>query len=182
MGPAEQLQEQVLVVRFQAGDAAAFTALVERHHASLCYFINRFGVAGQAADDIAQEVWLSAYRRLGTLREPAAFRTWLYRIARNRVLQDARGRKEEGPLPHDLPASDDASQDGFSKDKAEAIHRCLPLLRPEHREVLLLRFLEEMSYEEIAVVTGAELGTVRSRLHYAKMALRARIEEEDHAS
>ena len=58
------------------------------------------------------------------------------------------------------------------------MHRCLEALRPEHREVLLLRFLEEMSYESIAEVVGCSVGTVRSRLHYAKAALRREMERD----
>jgi RNA polymerase sigma-70 factor (ECF subfamily) len=183
MNPEQQIYERLLVLRFQAGDGSAFEALVERHHARLCYFINRFASNGHATDDIAQEVWLSAYRKLGTLREPAAFRTWLYHIARNRVFQERRSTRECERLPEDLPASEDsADKDTLYADHAAAIHRCLPQLSADHREALLLWFLEEMSYEEIAEVTGASIGTVRSRLHYAKRALKAKIREEDHGS
>ena len=183
MNPEQQIYERLLVLRFQSGDRSAFEALVETHHDRLCYFINRFASNGHATDDIAQEVWLSVFRKLGTLREPAAFRTWLYHIARNRVFQERRGMRESEPLPEDLAAPDDsAAEERLYADQAAAIHRCLPQLSPEHREALLLWFLEEMSYAEIAEVTGASLNTVRSRLHYAKRALKAKIEEEEHGN
>jgi RNA polymerase sigma-70 factor (ECF subfamily) len=74
----------------------------------------------------------------------------------------------------DLVAGEEA--DDFSAEDAEHVHTALGLIAPEHREVLLLRFVEEMSYEDIARVTGCQLGTVRSRIHYAKRALRRVME------
>jgi len=178
--PTDQLQEQVLVLRCQAGDDRAFAELVERHHERLRYYAER--LCGTAAvDDILQDTWLDAYIHLPRLRAPAAFRAWLYRIARNKAFSDLRRRRR---LPHSLPDGEwpAAPQDEpqFSAEDAAQIRSCLERLSVEHKEVLALRFVEEMDYEEIAGVVGCPVGTVRSRLYYAKMALRREMERMSH--
>lgn len=116
-------------------------------------------------------------RRLRTLRSPASFSAWLYRIARNRVYQELR-RKQRLPDIHDCAPVPDGleDEDEFSPHDASRIHTCIERLKPEHKEVLVLRFLEEMPYEEIAHVAGCSLGTVKSRIYYAKQALRKEME------
>jgi RNA polymerase sigma-70 factor (ECF subfamily) len=128
-------------------------------------------------EDHLQEIWLEVHRGIAGLANPAAFAAWLYRIARNRAFRAFRKRRE---VPHslngiDLPDEKDA-ETRFSAEDAEYIHAALDSLAPEHREVLLLRFIEGMSYEDIASVTSCPVGTVRSRLHYAKRALRCVLE------
>jgi RNA polymerase sigma-70 factor (ECF subfamily) len=114
------------------------------------------------------------------LADPGAFLAWLYRIARNRALAEL--RKKRQPLSS-LDGIDMAEADGgddFSTEDAERINLALGQLAPAHREVLLLRFFEGMGYEDIARVTGCQLGTVRSRIHYAKRVLRRVMEEVPH--
>src|SRR5439155_26873594 len=103
---------------------------------------------------------------------------WLYRIARNRVYAELRRR-----WPQTCPASETAldlheetPEAEFTAEDAARVHEALDRLGPEHREILLLRFIEEMSYQDIARVTGRQVGTVKSRLHYAKRALRRMME------
>jgi RNA polymerase sigma-70 factor (ECF subfamily) len=175
---ADRIYWSVLVVRCQVGDAAAFEQVVAHFHprvrAFLHQMIDRRGAIEQA-DDLAQEVWLDVFRGLPRLADPSAFVPWLYRIARNRALRALRGQAEPIASIDHVAARDVAaeseSDDRFIAEDAAAVHAALDRLGPEHREVLLLRFLEEMSYEEIAAVAGCPLGTVRSRLHHAKRAL-----------
>ena len=128
------------------------------------------------ADYVLQEVWVDAYCGLARLAAPAAFSTWLYRIARDRAYRELRasGRANYVALEED-PVEVVDDEPAFSADEAQRIHQCLNLLSPEHREVLTLRFIEDMSYDEIASVVGCKVGTIRSRIYYAKQALRRLI-------
>ena len=165
---AGQLYEQMLVVRCRAGDDAAFEELVERYHDRLRYYVRRVLGGADGADDVLQDVWLTAFRKLSRLRNPAALRVWLYRIARNRALAELRKRERWTELTEDVAAAEPPGEEPeFSPQDAARIHACLARLRTEHRDVLTLRFLEGMGYEEIAGVVGRPIGTVRSRIHYA---------------
>jgi RNA polymerase sigma-70 factor (ECF subfamily) len=170
--PADDFYRRVLVLRCQAGDAAAFAELIELYQPRLRYFVQKMTQRSSNVDDLLQDVWLDVLRGLARLRQPGAFSGWLYRIARNRV---SRQRSEPfHPLEDaDIPDDEDES---FGAEDAEMVHHALDQLAPAHREVLLLRFVEEMSYEEIAEVTSQPVGTVRSRIHYAKRTLRSLME------
>ena len=176
---AEQLYERVLVLRCQAGDPAAFEEIVGRYGPRLRYYLRKLLGGADGADDALQDVWCDAFRGLPRLLDPRALPAWLYRLARDRAFRQLRKRRRTFvPLPEgDLP---DPAGDGeeFTAEDARQVHAALDRLAPEHREVLLLRFLEGMPYEDIARVTGCPVGTVRSRLHYAKHALRQTIEKE----
>jgi RNA polymerase sigma-70 factor (ECF subfamily) len=174
---AERLYERVLVLRCQAGDAAAFAELVERYHARLRYYLRKMLREAHAAEDVLQDVWFDVYRSLPRLADPGAFAAWLYRIARDRAFRALRRRRQLSyPLKEADMVDEGEGDNDFSAEDAARIHAALDELAPEHREVLVLRFLEEMSYDDIARVTGCPLGTVRSRLHYAKRALRRALE------
>lgn len=180
MNPFERLREQVLVLRYQAGDSTALEELVERYHGPLLYFVRRMLTDSRSAEDVLQNTWLAVVRDLRKLRNPDAFSPWLYRIARNKVYERLRKTTRVLPLTEEVEkAVAPEETDDFSADDAARVHQCLEKLRPAHREVLILRFLEQMSYQDIAVVVGCGLGTVRSRLHYAKRALRKEMEETD---
>jgi RNA polymerase sigma-70 factor (ECF subfamily) len=174
---ADQLYEQVLVLRVQTGDEAAFAELVARYSPRLRYYLRKMLSDAAAADDALQDIWFDVFRGIGRLSAPAAWAAWLYRIARDRAWRVLRKRRpNDRPLVEDDLAEDD--DNGFAAEDAERIHAGLDRLAPEHREVLVLRFLEGMTYEAIAGVVGCQLGTVRSRIHYAKRALRRALEQE----
>jgi RNA polymerase sigma-70 factor (ECF subfamily) len=173
---AERVYRSILVVRCQAGDRAAFEELVELYQPRLRYFLARMIGADQAADDLLQEVWLDVYRGVARLAEPGAFPAWLYRIARHRALGELRKRRQPLASLEGIDLAEQGEGDDFSAEDAERVHAALGQLAPEHREVLLLRFFEGMAYEDIARVIGCHVGTVRSRLHYAKRALRRAME------
>src|SRR6266576_28481 len=174
----ETLYEQILVIRSQIGDEAAFRELLQCYGPRLLRFTERMmqSSPGQVAD-VAQETWIAIYRALPRLLDAAKFRPWAFRIARDRIYREYRRRK----LP--LQSLDEAQLENLPEAALngavdrEELHRCLHTLSPEHREALMLRFFEEMSYEEIARVTGSSVGTVRSRIHYGKQALKKAWEE-----
>jgi RNA polymerase sigma-70 factor (ECF subfamily) len=169
----ERLYEQVLVLRCQAGDERAFEELIRRYDVRLRYYVRRLLGADAVADDVMQDVWLTAFRKLPQLRIAEAFSVWLYRVARSHALAELRDRREWVPLADGQVTTELAhAEPEFAPDDAPRMHACLDRLRPEHREVLVLRFIEDMSYEKMAAVIGCPVGTVRSRIHYAKVQLR----------
>jgi len=111
-----------------------------------------------------------------------SFNVWLYRIARNKVYDRFRRKKRFVSLPedNDIPVSGN-DEPVFDANDAEDLHRALNELKPYHREVLTLGFIEQMSYQSIADVVGCEIGTVRSRIHYAKQSLRKELEARQKA-
>ena len=171
----DALRLHLLVLRWQAGDEHAFARLMDRYaERTLRYF---GGLVGDGAEDVNQEVWLTVYRRIATLSDPRRFRTWLNRTTRHRAIDYLRSRQRERELFQDaeeaerLPAADD--EPGGAPD-LPPLDVLLRDLAPIHREVLLLRYRDELRYAEIALVAGCSVGTVRSRLHYATHRLRER--------
>jgi RNA polymerase sigma-70 factor (ECF subfamily) len=177
---AEQIYERLLVVRASAGDEAAFAELVERYSPRLRYFLQKLLASADAADDALQDVWLDVFRSLPRLADPQALAAWLYRIARDRAFGRLRksGRAEQLANEGSVVDETAAKEDEFSPEDAKRIHAALDTLPPEQREVLVLRFLEEMSYDQIARIVGCQLGTVRSRIFYGKRALRSALDTQ----
>ena len=176
--------EQMLVLRCQADDRDAFSCLYARYHGPLKYYLRRLLDSPQTADDVLQTVWLKVLTGIKQLRNLELFRAWLYRVARNEAFQrlrrDRRRVEMEMEMTELVPESADETEDDFSKTDAPRVHAALAELSPVHCEVLVLRFLEDLSYQEMAVIVGCDLGTIRSRLHYAKRALCHVLEERNH--
>lgn len=177
----EQLYEQTLVLRSQIGDEVAFAELLNLHGLRLLLFTQ--GMMKNSPDavaDVTQEIWISIFRSLPRLLDPAKFKPWAFRIARDRIFREYRRRKmptqslDEQTL-HELPETSDS----ISLAERKQLQSSLDALSPEHREALILRYDEDMSYDEIASVTGASIGTVRSRIHYAKAALKTVWKEQN---
>jgi RNA polymerase sigma-70 factor (ECF subfamily) len=176
----QQIYEQTLVLRSQLGDELAFQELLGLYGPHLLLFARKMMQSTpHLIEDVTQEVWLAIYKGLPSLLDAGKFRPWAFRIARDRIYREYRRHKiamerlEESHLDEVAAASEpNAGPD------VEELHRGLDALSPEHREALVLCFLEEMSYEEIAGVTGCTLGTVRSRIHYAKRALKSALERK----
>jgi RNA polymerase sigma-70 factor (ECF subfamily) len=176
--PEKRLHEQVLVLRCQTGDETAFAELIERYGPRLRYFLQKAFGPIDGAEDAFQDVWFTVFRKVRDLVDPGAFHTWLYRIAQNRANGELRKRRLPFLPMEEAEQVTDTRDEGpsFSPQDGQRIHAALDELALEHREVLVLRFLEDMTYEDIAVVTGCQIGTVKSRLHYAKRALRRVLE------
>jgi RNA polymerase sigma-70 factor (ECF subfamily) len=176
---SKSLSLQILVLRCQTGDESAFATILEQFHPRLSYFVRKMLDDPHQVDDVMQNVWLDVFRRIGQLRNPAAFSTWAYRIARDHVYR--LHRKVRLPTA-ELNEGDAAiavdETDSFGSEDARRIHESLDELSREHREVLMLRFLDELNYEEIAEITNCEIGTVKSRVHYAKRALKHILKQE----
>lgn len=168
----------MLILRCQTGDEVALAELIGQFSPGLRLYLSKVSGQPSLADDLLQETWFDAYRKINTLRDPASFTAWLYRIARDKAYRHLRRRvPSSDPDSFDL-AEAIAVDDTFSPEDAEEVRAALDELPQEQREVLILRFVEDMDYEQIAEVINRPVGTVRSRLHYAKLAVRARLERK----
>jgi len=168
------LYEQTLVIRSQLGDEAAFEELLEFHGPRLLLFVQHMMQSSpDSVPDVTQEIWIAIYRALPRLLDAGKFRPWAFRIARDRIYREYRRRKMWVQSASDVPLDEigESAELDATIDRQE-LQRCLELISPEHREALVLRFFEEMSYEDIALATGSSVGTVRSRIHYGKEAFK----------
>jgi RNA polymerase sigma-70 factor (ECF subfamily) len=177
----EQLRERIAVVRAQSGDREGFGNLVTRYQDRLMYYVHRLVNDREQSRDILQEIWLEVFRALTKLESPRAFRVWLYRIAHNRAMTHLRRRGAE-PLLHETATDAAGETDAWNElellENAELVHFALDRLSPAHREIMTLRFLEDMDLKQIARILDCSEGTAKSRLHYAKAALRRIIDQE----
>jgi RNA polymerase sigma-70 factor (ECF subfamily) len=175
--PAD-LRLHLLVLRCQAGDEQAFARLLEQFGARTTAYLR--SLVGTDADDVQQEVWLTVYRNIRTLSNPRAFRTWLYRTTRHRAIDFLRARQRERELFDDAPpeASEAAmaAEADALPDFDESVLQAFDELTAPQREVLLLRYRDDLSYADIALVVGCPIGTVRTRLHHAKRRLHALLQ------
>ena len=172
-------QTELLVLRAQRQDPTAWAALVELWDRRLFTYVRSFIESEADTCDVLQTVWLRALSNIKSLRNPDRFAAWIYRIARNTAFKHLRrkGRRIETSLPEcdDLPAEADAPK----FEDAESVYRAMNRLSVPHREVLTLFFLEDLSTAEIAELINVSVGTVKSRLHYARRQLRRELEELD---
>jgi RNA polymerase sigma-70 factor, ECF subfamily len=178
----ERLYWDLAVLRCQLGDPAAFEELIVHYQPRLHRFLATLLSDRAGVDDVAQEVWIDVFRDVPKLAEPRAFRAWLYRVARNRAWQTLRRRQHPlAPLDATEIADTDESSLDFAFERSEVLDKALGELHPEHRAVVLMRYVDDMSYAEIATASGCPVGTVKSRLHNAKRQLRQILNGRDHS-
>lgn len=159
--------EVFLAQRNEEAFCALFVAVYGRVRR---YFLLR-GVDRMTAEDLAQQVMLAVYQKAGEFQDHRLFQGWLFAIARNELLQHWR-RGQSRPQTIELEPIRAAIEEQFSATPERLLHTeledWLVLLEPNERELLLLRFVEELSYEELALVLSVPLGTVKSRLFSVK--------------
>lgn len=177
MEDKNKLITQIRILRCQIGDKEAFVELISQYQEPLRYFIENLMQDSKTAEDIIQETWLTVIRKIRTLKEPTAFAPWLYRIARNYCYGKFRQKHLSIPLDDDIDIPCTMANDEPFYEDITKLHMCLPKLNPVHKEVLILRFLENMSYQEISLITGSNIGTVKSRIYFAKKALKKEMEK-----
>jgi RNA polymerase sigma-70 factor, ECF subfamily len=175
-------EDRRLIAESLAGRAASFGELVRRYQDRLFNAVYRVVENADDAADVVQDAFINAYQSLNSFKGDSEFFTWLYRIAFNAAISLRRKRKvvlrldgvdgEKGAEPAD---PSDLVRPGLALERAEEDAQLLAALNrlsPEHRAVLVLKDLEEQKYEEIAEILDVPIGTVRSRLHRARLELR----------
>jgi len=174
---------QLLIERAKAGDTRAFEDLARREERALYRHVVRIVGTTADAEDIVQDALFSAWRSIASF-QGLSFRAWLFRIATNRALDQLRSRKRRPELPLDPPDDDDVTwaepvapgpdltQLVGDREALAAVETVLGSLPAEQRTALLLRDVEGFAYEEISVITSVEIGTVKSRIHRGRLAVR----------
>jgi len=178
-----ELDDGQVVMRHLAGEPQAFGTLVDRYQTRLLNFVNRTIGDRERAEDLVQEVFIRVFRHLHRFDQTKKFSTWIYTIASNLAKNELRNRSrnplvlfqtikknweaDHRPLQFEDTTArpDDLYRKRFLKD---AVDQCVHRLPEHHREVFVLRELEGKSYQEIAEITGCNLGTVKSRLNRAR--------------
>jgi RNA polymerase sigma-70 factor (ECF subfamily) len=179
--------EQPSVQEARAGKSEAWDRLFQRYQLPLYVYVFELVHNEQESLDIVQETFINAARHIDRLREDAKFGSWLFGIAHQKCIHHWREQSRRNvftePEPIDVSETEFQSEEKnpgewlLEKEQEELFLRLLDQLGPPHRSVLLLHFMEEFSLEQIAEITGAQIGTVKSRMHYAKRALRKLLEE-----
>ena len=170
------------MLAYREGDAGAFETLYKRHRGALYRFVLRAIRHGGQAEELYQDVWQRVIAARATWRPEAAFATWLYRIAHNRLNDHWRAQRHRPPAPLDAELRTAALADpehpgsvAEQDEQRQRLQQALDELPDEQREAVLLRLQQELSLEEIGRITGVGRETVKSRLRYALDKLRARL-------
>jgi RNA polymerase sigma-70 factor (ECF subfamily) len=172
------LSEPEEMVRLRRGDPAAVAVLVNRYQHRLYRYLFRLVRESDTAADLFQQTWLHAVRNIRRYDGRSSFDTWLFAIAHNAAMDLLRRKTGESLDDHpQIPAQahEDSLASLMASERAAILAGHLASLPPLFREVLTLRFEEDMKLEEIAAVTGVPLSTVKSRLHRALESLRRRL-------
>lgn len=168
--------DEYLVIESRLGDAQAFSRLVRRWHSRFLRHAHRFTRDMDAARDVTQDSWIAIMRGLRSLRDPALFRAWAFRIVANKArdwVRREQARRRAGEDVEVAETSDPSRRSGANR----RLRAALESLEPGQRTVLTRFYLEEMSVREIADSLDIPAGTVKSRLFYARNALRDALEE-----
>jgi RNA polymerase sigma-70 factor, ECF subfamily len=187
--------EEQFLERLRAGEATAFNRLVEERHGDIYALLYRLTEDPEEARDLTQETFLQAFRHLANFRGDADLRTWLYRIAVNQARNRWRWwkrRRRDRTVSLDAPVSEgidaplsaglagdeglDPERQTLAREREQALHAALKSLSRPYREVIVLRDIEGLSYEEVASTLDLNVGTVKSRLSRGRNELRRRLE------
>ena len=189
--PAPSPSDEDLMLAYAAGDAGAFDSLYARHKGGVYRYLLRQCRQSGIADELFQDVWMNLVRARTTYTPSAKFTTWLYRLARNRMIDHYRAgghltlvsaddeANEEAVVSLPAARSTQPEQRAESRQLGERLRAAVAALPPAQREAFLLQQEGEMSLAEIAALTGAGAETVKSRLRYAVAKLRAELHDLD---
>lgn len=179
------LQKQViyyelLVLRCQREDEGALEELIHLFERQIFYYIKRLVENETDAWNILQDTWIKVIRSIKQLRDPKSLPAWLYSIARKTSMSHLRSKYSKEGLPEcSKEAADvEVNAENLSFENEEQVHYGLSKISLPHREVLTLYFLQDLTLEQIADVLNISIGTVKSRLYYAKHALKAALAKE----
>jgi len=185
---SNKFSDEDLIARFQNGDEYAFEEIIHRYKDRLVNFVYRYLGQMDEAEDIVQDTFLKVYKNKNAYENIARFSTWIYTIAGNLAKTELRKRKRRrifsisklGPdeKEFELPASDKTpEEDAESHFTEKIIQAAIQELPEKFRTVVILRDIQELSYDEISMILGVPLGTVKSRVNRARLKLRDLLRE-----
>ena len=186
-GSSKQLVE--LVRRAQRGDSDAFQSLYVAYSKRILNYLFRMTGSRSAAEDLAQDTFVMAFRKIDTVKDPARFQSWLFRIAQNNTYQRFRGQKvrlesidaspgEEDDEARDLPSSGQSpQQEALSVELEGRIQEAIAELPEKYRTVFVLSAVQQMSYQQISGIVGRSLSSVKSDIHRARLQVRDKIKD-----
>lgn len=170
-------QYEWLALRCQAKEPGAFEDLIAVMEQPLLYYAASLTGNVDSGLDVLQEVWIKVLRNIGKLKDPGSLRSWLYTVTHGiAVDRIRRNMSREQAEQVELEDFQETEEPSFAREDAAAIHEALSQIGLRHREVLVLHFLEDLSIAEIATVVGCSVGTVKSRIHYAKRQMKQILE------
>ncbi len=183
-------EDHRLIADCLQGEPSAFGVLVRRYQDRLYNTVFRLVGNTEDAQDIVQEAFFSAYQSLKSFKGDSLFFTWLYRIAVNTAISLKRKRKvllridsgsedPAGQEPRDPSPTLDPSHSLDQAEQKQRVHRALARMSVEHRTVLVMKEMEGQKYETMAEVLGVPIGTIRSRLHRARLELRELLDQDE---
>lgn len=168
--------DEELIESLRRGDADAFKELYDRYKRHIFTFCLKLTGDRSLAEDATHDAFLKMYDNVERLSDTSAFRSWLFTIARNEVFKMLRKHQRNGTLNSETVWTDETPLTSAENSETETIiARCIDALKPEYKEVLLLREYEQRSYEEIAEITGNSESSVKSRLFKARKALAEKL-------
>jgi RNA polymerase sigma-70 factor (ECF subfamily) len=182
--------EQDLINRTLQGDKEAFEMLIRKYQNSLLTYIGRMVNSREMALDFTQDVFIKTYINLHTYRPQYKFSTWLFKIASNTLIDFWRKKKLDTFSIDQRPKDDDRPHFQLPDDKVsienkyelsqirERIEDILEILSPSHRELFILRHVNEFSYDEIAEIKNIPVGTVKNRVFQIKEMIRRKLEKD----
>jgi len=179
--------DEELISRFQNGEEQAYIELVNRYRDRLMSFVYRFVNDQVVAEDIVQDTLVKLYTHKDYYRNIAKFSTWIYTIAGNLAKTELRKNKRRkvtnlsemgtDDWQYDIPGNEDTAEEVYGKFDGEQIHKAIQSLPDHFREVIILRDIQELSYEEVSSIVEVPLGTVKSRINRARLQLQEMLKE-----
>lgn len=164
--------EQQLLRELQRGSQQALAAIYEAYSDGVFAYCLKILADRQLAEDVVQDTFLKVQEHAGSIEQSGSFRSWIFRIARNEALMHLRRTRNDGRLEDESVWDRETPLEQFlSVERSEIVNRLLDDLKREYREVLVLLVYENMSYAEIATVTGATESSVKSRIFRARKAM-----------
>jgi RNA polymerase sigma factor (sigma-70 family) len=180
MKSTDRIYSELLVCRCQEGEREAFEELVQIWQMRLFYYVRRLIRDEDQAWQVLQEVWIKVFKSLKRLKDTSRFPGWLYCIARRQAIdiirEEYRQSLRQLQLQQEYTSVD---HERLTFDDADQVHYGLDHISVHFREVLTLYFLQDLSLAEISTLLNIPIGTVKSRLYYAKKALKAVIKKEE---
>ena len=181
---ADRIQDELLVLKCQDGDVDALTQLVSRWQSSLHRHAWYLTQDSEATRDIVQDAWLDIVRTIRRLKDPASFRGWAFRIVSNKAADWIRRKERQRAVRKEVAFEkqnerDVAPGDEGGSNSQSLVRQCIQSLPSNCRQILSMKYTDRMSTREIAEALDIPIGTVKSRLHYARRQLKKEIQRSE---